>query len=378
MSKRNGKIELLRFVFFVGVLLFHLNKDLYSSKLFFGEYLSFFSHGYIAVEFFFVLSGFFMAKSAMKSGSNGSIGSETVVFMKKKILSILPAHIICFAITFILVCILEKVNLQQFIINAVQSIPAFLFLNKTGISVKNIIPPEWYISCMLFALALLFPLCRKFKKTFTHIIAPAFAILFIGYFVHKYDALGVKDGWSVLMMKGQSRAIAEIALGASVYAISCKLKTLHFSRRQKVILTVFESLLFIAVMYYSVSRLKRSYDPIFLMAIMAMIALVMSDQTLLNGIFQNRFVFYLGKLSLPAYLVQTFTRRLVESYLSFLPAKIQVLVIFISTIALGALILEISKPVGRVINDKLDRLSRSRKTANKKQSGNAIRSNPDH
>ena len=67
--KRNGKIELLRFIASVYVLMFHIDK--YVLKLppfkFSNEIsLAFFPHGSVGVEFFFLVSGYLMARTAFK------------------------------------------------------------------------------------------------------------------------------------------------------------------------------------------------------------------------------------------------------------------------------------------------------------------------
>ncbi len=55
--KKNGKIELLRFVFALTVVIFHLNVDWYNHGL------QLMYHGNMGVEFFFLVSGFLMARS---------------------------------------------------------------------------------------------------------------------------------------------------------------------------------------------------------------------------------------------------------------------------------------------------------------------------
>ena len=52
-SKRNGKIELMRFVFAIVIACFHLNMGIFSS-------------GMLAVEFFFIVTGYLLAKSLSK------------------------------------------------------------------------------------------------------------------------------------------------------------------------------------------------------------------------------------------------------------------------------------------------------------------------
>lgn len=73
MKQRNATIELMRFLFASSIILFHIAGTLWDRKLilFSGEEfkLTLFRNGYIGVEFFFLVSGFLMAKSFLPPGS---------------------------------------------------------------------------------------------------------------------------------------------------------------------------------------------------------------------------------------------------------------------------------------------------------------------
>ena len=76
---RNGKIEFFRFFFSIAVLLFHLEKYILGESKCGGDIgLSLFVHGAMGVEFFFLVSGFLMAKSAQKVYANNTMSLETI------------------------------------------------------------------------------------------------------------------------------------------------------------------------------------------------------------------------------------------------------------------------------------------------------------
>ena len=63
-KKRNGTIDILRFLFCIGILLFHIEKYIFEEpSLKNGIHFDFFPHGSIGVEFFFLVTGWLMAKS---------------------------------------------------------------------------------------------------------------------------------------------------------------------------------------------------------------------------------------------------------------------------------------------------------------------------
>ncbi|HCA56040.1 MAG TPA: hypothetical protein DEO95_11320, partial [Ruminococcaceae bacterium] len=76
-SARNGKIDLLKFLFSIMVIIFHFGKGLYNYDLF--------TKGYIAVEFFFITSGFLFAKSLAKYPyQKDTFFKDSTLFMKRK------------------------------------------------------------------------------------------------------------------------------------------------------------------------------------------------------------------------------------------------------------------------------------------------------
>ena len=56
MSGKNGKVHLLRIIFCLFVILFHIGRDLPAGQ-------EFAAHGYIGVEFFFIVGGILMGRS---------------------------------------------------------------------------------------------------------------------------------------------------------------------------------------------------------------------------------------------------------------------------------------------------------------------------
>ena len=104
MNKKNGTIELFRFVFASCVIFFHICTEFWKQDKtigYLGKYeLTFFENGYIGVEFFFLVSGYLMASSiyrklncsAIEGVSIRSLEEDTVVFLWRKVKAILPYY----------------------------------------------------------------------------------------------------------------------------------------------------------------------------------------------------------------------------------------------------------------------------------------------
>ena len=94
-SGRNGNIDLMRFVFCLIIILYHINNRLDLNPPFglSEKYFSFCGEGRIGVEFFFIVSGYLLAVTAKKNYSTNSIAASTKSFMYRKTMSIFPYHI---------------------------------------------------------------------------------------------------------------------------------------------------------------------------------------------------------------------------------------------------------------------------------------------
>lgn len=73
-SGRNGNIDLMRFVFCLIIILYHINNRLDLNPPFglSEKYFSFCGEGRIGVEFFFIVSGYLLAVTAKKNYSTNS------------------------------------------------------------------------------------------------------------------------------------------------------------------------------------------------------------------------------------------------------------------------------------------------------------------
>lgn len=78
-NNHNGIVSLWKFIFAIVIMFFHTNG-------FYPNYQNpIFRWGYISVEFFFIISGFYFAKKVLKEKyNNKSIGKETNQFTLKK------------------------------------------------------------------------------------------------------------------------------------------------------------------------------------------------------------------------------------------------------------------------------------------------------
>ena len=104
-KQKNGSVELLRFLFTSIIIFFHINLDLWDQKKIIAVIrdipVTFFNHGNIGVEFFFLVTGWLMAKSiysryiqtkttSYTGGTVTGLFTETINFVTHKARAIFP------------------------------------------------------------------------------------------------------------------------------------------------------------------------------------------------------------------------------------------------------------------------------------------------
>lgn len=314
-NKRNGKIELLRFIFCIFILFYHIGLPIYgrSDTPIIGDHITFFSKGYLGVEFFFLVTGFLMARSAHKTNrtSNNSVGTDSLRFMKKKIWSIFPYHLVAFYIMFAGICIGKHLHITEIITSFFRSIPDLFFLSMSGISCGEVNPVAWYLSAMFITMAILYPLCRKHFDFMSKAVAPVLSVLLIGYLCQtngKYQLALVRK-WDSICYVAIIRAMAEILLGVFCYTISLKLKELKLTDNQRKGITVLEFALYAICLVYMTSTLSYKLNVHCLLGLAVAITITFSDISYKPEICNNRFCYALGKASMPIYLVQMIPRE---------------------------------------------------------------------
>ena len=145
MDVRNGAVDFMKFVFSVIIVLFHTYRIL--------------PRGYLGVEFFFVVSGYFMSAHYYNNKEKYSIdnlGKSTLLFVKNKISKILPNYYIAWIIAFIVTHVYKKsFGIRVLLYDFFRAIPELLLLGMTGFwdytHSYNVV--VWYISAMLLVSA---------------------------------------------------------------------------------------------------------------------------------------------------------------------------------------------------------------------------------
>ena len=126
-------------------------------------------------------------------------------------------------------------------------------------------------------------------------------------------------GGDLFIYKGNIRALAEITLGTFVYSLGrYGLAPLsdRISKPVRVILTVIEWLMYAGALIITLLTLPYGWEYGALAFIFAGVTLSFSGLTLSGSLFDNNVSYFLGKITLPAYLSQLSAIYAVNYYLN--------------------------------------------------------------
>lgn len=355
MNQKNAVIELLRFVYASCIIFFHVSRfDLHfaTNTLYtLGPWnVCFFRMGNLSVEFFFVVSGYLMASSVYRKITAGqksqlSIGEETCAFLFRKVRSIYPYYALAFS--YIAAVMLIK---DHDIASILRCLPSLLFLQRTGISEESFVSLAWYVSSMLMAMAVIYPLLKKYYYTFTTLIAPLGGLMLIGILIRMTgNLLGTLD-WFGFTYKCNLRALAEIALGTCCFEISRRLQQVSLSTAARVILSLTAVLCIPASIAYMCSD-SLDYNGQYLLMILYMVTVIFSRAGILGSsdlLYHSRLFIYLGSLSVPMFFFQNIFRNLLTMLFKDITIVPAVLFVYLDTILLSAIINLLIKRPGKV------------------------------
>ncbi len=120
--KRDWMIEALRFLATCSIAMFHF-------KWIYLGHPVYFQHFYLWVEFFFVLSGFFLAKNAIENLDKDNIFGP-IEYTKKQAIKLWKPYILAFIFSFFVYCLVNEVR-------GFRNIISTLFAAKWEIEYEN-------------------------------------------------------------------------------------------------------------------------------------------------------------------------------------------------------------------------------------------------
>ena len=340
-SKRNGEIDLLRFVFAVIVLVFHFN-DCY--------YLNIFKNGNIGVEFFFVLSGFLMARQVQRYNDESLDGNQIAnITWRLTAKKVAPIYTYYFSAVIIQIIVrnivISGISFFELCEGLAKSIPTFT-LSFLGLMRNDItsfyVGNTWYLSALLIASLILYPILIKKKGFALKIICPLIAMFGISYLYATYGRITMWQNWNGVLYVGIIRAFCEMALGAFLLPVSkmlvTKLPTLFTSDKPlpKIFLTVVKWLAYATVIFYVAAPFVSKAFSLHALLFVSL-GIMLSFTNAGYCIKDCKFTKYLGRISLPIFIFHGVIRWTVSDVIPKSAVNVPVFI----AMCVGAIIMSI-------------------------------------
>lgn len=312
----NGGIDLWKFIFCMIILIFHVGE-------YYGTGYVWLPQGSYAVEFFFIVSGYFMCVSANKmtlsqeaGNRNQTLGKETISFILKKIKGILPAYLFAYAIslivwlTYVGAPLYTKSGLHALIRKLVGILPNFLLIFNSAVKGTAIMNISWYISAMLAAMLIIYPLLRKYNDVYRLVIAPAVVLFLTGFVYYNCESYGGYLDFEVFTTKGVIRAFIGLNIGCLVYSFAQYLRKFSFTALSRVLLLIGELGLYGVIICLMQTQWKEAPYFITILLFFA-ISITCSKCSIWASALDNKVSVFLGRTTLFVYLCQSSARQLV-------------------------------------------------------------------
>lgn len=298
-AKRNGSLDFWKFIFAIVIVISH-GKNFAN-----GENILFLG-GSIGVEFFFIVSGVLMANSMNRNVNAGvegeSLGRETFGFMKKKISGLLPNIYLAWVIAFF-VGHIGEFSIKVILKDGVGSIGELLFLIESGFRGYTANTVCWYISAMLIAMLILYPMMRKFKDTYFYILAPLIVIFLFGYTYQSWSSLRVPHAWMGYCYKSIIRAIMGLMIGSLCWKISESMRKINFTKTAQCFWMIIEWGGYGAVLLWSWNHGGGKRDWLLVLLMAVSILCTFSRVSITDYLFSRHKLFsWLGEYSFSLFL----------------------------------------------------------------------------
>ena len=233
---RNITVDVLRMIF-AFVIVFH--------HIFIGT--EYHIHGYLAVDFFFIVSGYMLINTYRRNKEEGKEVS-TLRFCAHKLMSFLPYLIFAVLVSALVygsIAYSDTGRFDRFLESAWFEIENVFLVSMLGFYRDPLI---WYLSAMMIGSAILYFLMSRFGSDIFRYAAPiAAVILFAVIFAESVTVSTPNHFVYGVVKKGLLRGIADMCLGIFAFEVVEYTKRMQFPQ-EKIVLGIAEVLCYLVVL----------------------------------------------------------------------------------------------------------------------------------
>jgi len=368
-KKRNGALGFWAFIFCM-IFVLHYAYFFDPQKAADGGFALY--RGEIAIDFFFVLTGFLFAKQVNAIPDDRAFGwREYGAFLKGKLRMFLPAFTICWVVTFALLNKAVYTDVKTLFNNFMTSLLELLPFRSAGFYAApvdkltlvgyRVMDQAWVISACFIAMALLYPLYRHNRKRFEYYIAPVGAVLLLCFLFFRTRVL-TGDSMLILDAKnknlyfsfiGTYKAFGEILAGVAGYAIVRHFNAKKISKAKSHLLSLIELGSYLAAIgyMYLMLRLKlpKNFDYLAAAAIFIGVTVSFSEKSSISKLCDNGVFRFFGRFSLYPFLTFIMFAKTLPYFLPDMGTKQLTLVYMGLTLVSALIVMALEKPFVKLV-----------------------------
>lgn len=328
MKQRNVVIEIWRLIFSFLIAIYHT------------KYLPWYSQDVqltnsasIGVEFFFILSGYLMAQSAYGPVPD-DLWADVRGFISRKLKVIYPTYLFALLLGVCIELLLPCVATGIDPLGYVWYLWDILLLRASGLrgaSIKHAVAGSWYLTAMILAMMLLYPILRRYFNAFQTMVAPLLAAFILGWFSQTYGHCEFPLTFRYGICLGLLRAIAEICVGCICFSAAQWLKGRYRQLGRFATLVEVGAFSCVIAISYFYERSYMDFISIFLIAVG--ISLSFSGITLTSRLSEKLQLRWAGKFSLALYLTHMVWANMLGRWKMPIPFRSQVWIFLVLSFA---------------------------------------------
>ena len=364
-KQRNNIIELGRFVYSLLVVGYHIQLSYDEDN----EALDPFDDGALAVEYYFILSGYFLARSLEKLNTDDktSFFLKYFNFMKNKVKGLLNVHIIAIiAVIIIIACCDSKIFVDKFVPGITSIFLVHMIVVWHGDLEKALIVPEWYLSSMLICMLFMVPIFLAFRK----ILRGEFvALILLGVLLIFALIFGFTTNWKLRnIMVFNMRAWGEMNLAMFSYYLSLYVGKQKYGKAMNIFLKVVEIIGYCVPVILGIIPSRPKLHTFFmastaLLTFCAIFITFSNKGNIVQSEKVNNAFAYLGSISLSIYIFHPVIIILIDYVYKDCPKYAKYLIVFLSSLILAFAY----RIIADILNKKIDERNKKKKEKEKEK-----------
>lgn len=303
-SNKNYSIEFFRFLFMLILAIWHFNE------------INIFTHGYLIVEFYFILSGFLLYKSLIKHQKG------VLQYTYDKMKRFYPQYVIALLLMLILSITHQIINKSEddYLNTIFKALTELFFIQEAGFFHGGFNYPTWYISVLLIGGGLIYSLTIYNKRLATNLILPIAIITIYTYFFNKNSSL---EHWSKIggLYEPLLRGIGGISIGVLLSHFSSIPTGKEIINQNHTVINILS--ISAVIFIFSILCSKHHYDQYVLIFFPFIILGCINSRTLLSKIFNDSFWQKFGAISYEMLLLHVPLIMILLQLIKYLNINIQ-------------------------------------------------------